>query len=59
MYSAYHTATADCRLGLLLTVLVHAALILGWQAIRSSPPLPLPADAERPGIQCTCASNDG
>ena len=49
MNSAYHTPTADRRRGLLLTVLVHAALILGWQTARRPPP-PAP-DGERRAIQ--------
>jgi hypothetical protein len=49
MNSAYHTATADRRAGVLLTVLLHAALILGWQALRRPPPPPV--EDERPGIQ--------
>jgi hypothetical protein len=49
MNSAYHSQPADHRLGILLTVLVHAALILGWQMVRTLPPLP--SAPERPGIQ--------
>jgi hypothetical protein len=49
MNTAYHTLAADRRRGILLTVLVHAALILGWQAVRRLPPLP--AGGERRGIQ--------
>jgi hypothetical protein len=44
-----HAQTTDRRLGLLVTVLVHAALLLGWQAARRLPPLP--AQGERAGIQ--------
>jgi hypothetical protein len=38
---AYRAPTTDRRLGLLLTVLVHVGLIVGWQAVRT---LPAPAD---------------
>jgi len=49
MNSAYHSLPSDRRLGILLTVLVHAALVLGWQAVRRLPPLQ--AGGERRGIQ--------
>jgi hypothetical protein len=49
MNPAYRAPATGRRLGLLLTVLVHAALILGWQALRRLPPLP--AAGERRGIQ--------
>jgi len=49
MNLAYRAPAADRRLALLLTVLVHTALILGWQTVRKLPPLP--AAAERRGIQ--------
>jgi hypothetical protein len=43
---AFYRQRADRRPGLLLTVLVHVALVLGWQALRT---LPAPAEdgAER------------
>jgi hypothetical protein len=41
MDAAYRQPT-DRRLGLLLTILVHAALVIGWQATRT---LPAPASA--------------
>jgi hypothetical protein len=34
---AYRTPTIDRRLGLLLTALVHVALIVGWHAVRTPP----------------------
>jgi hypothetical protein len=34
---AYHSPATDRRLGLLLTVLVHAALVVGWQVVRTLP----------------------
>jgi hypothetical protein len=49
MNTAYASRPADRRLGILLTVLVHAALILGWQAVGRLPPRP--ADGERRRIQ--------
>jgi hypothetical protein len=47
MNNAYRASGPDSRLGILLTVLVHAALILGWQMART----PLPVAGERAGIQ--------
>jgi hypothetical protein len=49
MNIAYRNTATDRRLGILLTVLVHAALILGWQMARRLPPLP--SAGERAGIQ--------
>jgi hypothetical protein len=49
MNIAYRNTATGRRLGILLTVLVHAALILGWQMARRLPPLPLAG--ERAGIQ--------
>ncbi|MFC5548649.1 hypothetical protein [Massilia aerilata] len=43
MDRAYHTSVSDRRYGLLLTVLVHVALVIGWQAVRT-----LPAPATQP-----------
>ncbi|WP_230029860.1 hypothetical protein [Massilia sp. Bi118] len=40
---AYRTPVSDRRYGLLLTVLVHVALVIGWQAARN-----LPAPAAQP-----------
>jgi hypothetical protein len=40
---AYRTPVTDRRFGLLLTVLVHVALVIGWQAART-----LPAPAPQP-----------
>jgi hypothetical protein len=40
MNIAYREVAAGRRLGILLTVLVHAALILGWQMARTPPPPP-------------------
>jgi hypothetical protein len=48
-HSPVHPA-ADRRLGgLLATVLVHAALVLGWQVARTLPPAP--AEVEQPVMQ--------
>jgi hypothetical protein len=47
---AYRTPATDRRLGLLVTVLVHVALLIGWQAVRTLP-APVPAaDSERSRI---------
>jgi hypothetical protein len=43
MNLAYSAATTDRRLGLLLTVAVHLALVIAWQAART-PPAPASAD---------------
>jgi hypothetical protein len=43
MNLAYRASSTDRRYGLLLTVLVHAALLAGWQAMRT---LPVPAPVE-------------
>jgi hypothetical protein len=43
MNPAYRAPAIDRRLGLLLTVLVHLALVVGWQAVRT-----LPAPAPQP-----------
>jgi hypothetical protein len=52
MTIAYRSPAADRLLGILLTFLVHAALIFGWQMVRTLPRLPrLPSAGERPGIQ--------
>jgi hypothetical protein len=64
MNLAYSAATTDRRLGLLLTVAVHLALVIAWQAARTPPapasaddgkrsrimwiPLPLPSPLPRP-----------
>lgn len=42
---AYRKPSADRRLGLLLTALVHVALVGGWQALRTLP-APVSADGE-------------
>lgn len=47
---AYRTDTKDRRLGLLLTALVHAALLLGWQAARTLPTPSPAADDSRSRI---------
>jgi hypothetical protein len=49
MNVAYGNTATDRRLGILLTVLVHAALIFGWQMARRLPPLP--SAGERAAIQ--------
>jgi hypothetical protein len=49
MNIAHRATPVDRRLGLLLTLLVHAALLLGWQAARRPPQLPAPG--KRAGIQ--------
>ena len=52
MNSAYRSQPGDRRLGILLTVLVHGALLLGWQMVRTLPPLPpLPSTAGQRVIQ--------
>jgi hypothetical protein len=43
MYLAYRAPAANRRSGLLLTVLVHVALLLGWQVMRT---LPAPASLQ-------------
>jgi hypothetical protein len=43
MNLAYSAPTSDRHLGLLLTVVVHVALVIGWQAVRT-----LPAPANQP-----------
>jgi hypothetical protein len=63
MNIAYRASSTDRRLGLLLTALVHVALVIAWQAVRTLPapvaaadsarsrllwiPLPLPLPARR------------
>jgi hypothetical protein len=63
MNIAYRASSTDRRLGLLLTALVHIALVIAWQAVRTLPapvpaedsagsrilwiPLPLPLPAQR------------
>jgi hypothetical protein len=42
MSLAYRAPATDRRIGLLLTILVHAGLIVGWLAVRT---LPAPADS--------------
>jgi hypothetical protein len=42
MSIAYHQPATDRRLGLLLTALLHVALLFGWQAVRT---LPAPAQS--------------
>jgi hypothetical protein len=49
MNIAYRNTATGRRLGILLTVLIHAALILGWQMARRLPPLP--SAGERTAIQ--------
>jgi pyruvate/2-oxoglutarate dehydrogenase complex dihydrolipoamide acyltransferase (E2) component len=44
---AYRTSTIDRRLGLLLTVLVHVALVIGWLAVRTQPAPASVEDAAR------------
>jgi pyruvate/2-oxoglutarate dehydrogenase complex dihydrolipoamide acyltransferase (E2) component len=46
MTLAYRAPAIDRRLGLLLTALVHVALVIGWQAVRT---LPAPPSAEDSG----------
>jgi hypothetical protein len=41
MNTAYRAPATDRRLGLLLTILVHAALVIGWQAVRKVPAPPV------------------
>jgi type IV secretory pathway VirB10-like protein len=47
MNIAYRAPAIDRRLGLLLTILVHAALVIGWQAARKSPATPIADDSVR------------
>jgi hypothetical protein len=49
-YRATRTPATDRRLGLLLTVLVHAALIVGWHAVRTLPAPASQPDGVRPRI---------
>jgi hypothetical protein len=45
MNTAHRATATDRRLGLLLTILVHAALVTGWQAVRKLPALPIAEDS--------------
>jgi hypothetical protein len=47
MNIAYRESATDRRLGLLLTILVHAALVTGWLAARKLPALPSADDSVR------------
>jgi hypothetical protein len=47
MNTAYRVPATDRRLGLLLTILVHAALVMGWQAVRKVPAPPSVEDSVR------------
>lgn len=44
---AYHQPASDRRPGLLLTALVHVALVIGWQAVRTLPAPTATQDAPR------------
>jgi hypothetical protein len=50
MNIAYRAPAIDRRLGLLLTILVHAALVIGWQAARKLPATPIADDSVRTRI---------
>jgi hypothetical protein len=50
MNTAYRVPATDRRLGLLLTILVHAALVMGWQAVRKVPAPPSVEDSARTRI---------
>jgi hypothetical protein len=47
MNIAYRAPATDRRLSLLLTILVHAALVMGWQAARKLPAPPIADDSVR------------
>jgi hypothetical protein len=50
MNIAYRAAATDRRLSLLLTILVHAALVMGWLAARKPPATPIVDDSVRTRI---------